>query len=1036
MISHTSGLGTRGSGLGGRGPGTRKGLNARASIAEPRGPSPEPRVSGVFVIALDDAHDLREVGAKAHNLARLIQISQPVPAGFVVTDAALTYFLAEHDLDPLIGTLCSKLDVRSPLGVRAAAETVSGLMRACVLPADIAADLDASGVAFLDDTLIVRSSAVGEDSREDSFAGQLDSIPDVTGAGLLRHALVDVWSSRWSQRALTYQLARGVSLKGMGVIVQRQIAASISGVLFTVSPENETDMLVEYCAGAGEALVAGRENPGRLTIARHDLRWAHQASPDRRLPEADAATLFDDRWIAALARRALDIEREFGAPQDIEWTMDADGRLWIVQTRPITTVCNKSTVANRQSTGRNRPSTKLRATVSLSNGPQPAIRNPQSISWSNANVNENFPQPISPLLYSIASTGYYHYFRNLGRAFGISKRRLAACEQPLRHIIGVHGARMYYNLTSIHGVLRSAPFGEWLAASFNQFVGAEDTASPAFAPGRRRFQRRRKPDPTDPVGLLDVTGLIRQACELAVIAAKTTWQYLFLTRRVERFERTADAFARRTHPDGLVNRTSQDLLGDLRGFLDIRNHRWNDAALADAASMVCYGVLQRSLSRAFPSDAALHNNLLKALPNLVSSMPALKLWELSRLVRRDRALLDLLGTRSSKEVIETIRSDRTFESFRTELDRFLEDWGFRCSGELMLTVPSFQEEPHRLIELLKAYVALDGDSPANQLRIQESERLRETTRVLALLGSRVHKRLALSLLLRWTQTSITLRERARLKQALLYSRLRRLALAIGRRLTDDGRLERAEDIFFLTADEIDALLSGSAMFPDHVRPLIAVRRQAHAEVASLSPPDSMTLEAGAYVTGLGARDSAFDKLRPTLSRVEGSGLGERLRPARGAESSAFSKATARPRRSSKSVGGPSASEWGWGPTSIEKRYSEPPGSELHGLGVCGGTATSRAAVLTDISQAHLLQPGDVLVTRQTDPGWAAVFPLISGLVMERGGMLSHGSIIAREFGIPSVVGVANATRLIPPGRVVHIDGERGTVRIEPPGGPA
>jgi phosphoenolpyruvate synthase/pyruvate phosphate dikinase len=72
----------------------------------------------VFVIALDDAHDLREVGAKAHNLARLIQISQPVPAGFVVTDAALTYFLAEHDLDPLISTLCSKLDVRCPLGVR------------------------------------------------------------------------------------------------------------------------------------------------------------------------------------------------------------------------------------------------------------------------------------------------------------------------------------------------------------------------------------------------------------------------------------------------------------------------------------------------------------------------------------------------------------------------------------------------------------------------------------------------------------------------------------------------------------------------------------------------------------------------------------------------------------------------------------------------------------------------------------------------------------------------------------------------------
>jgi phosphohistidine swiveling domain-containing protein len=918
----------------------------------------------VFVIPLDDAHDLREVGGKAHNLARLIQIGQPVPEGFVVTNAALSHFLAEHDLDPLISTLCSRLDVRSPRGVRAAAETVSGLMRACALPADLVADLDACGMSVVADRVIVRSSAVGEDSREDSFAGQLDSISDVTGAGLLRRALVDVWASRWSQRALTYQLARGVSLEGMGVIVQRQIDSSMSGVLFTVSPENDGEMLVEYCVGSGEALVAGRENPGRLTIARNDLRWTHQASPDRPVPDALAAAVSNDRWIAALARRALDIERAFGTSQDIEWTIDDEGRVWIVQTRPITTIPNKSAIPNRQSSIPNL---------------QSAIANPQLILWSNANVNENFPQPISPLLYSIARTGYYHYFRNLGRAFGISRRRLAACEHPLRHMIGVHGARMYYNLTSIHGVLRSAPFGEWLAGSFNQFVGAGETAAPV----------RLKPD---------TTGVLRQACELAVIAAKTSWQYLFLTRRVERFERTVDAFATQTHPDGLVNRTTQGLLADLRGFVDIRNHRWNDAALADAASMVCYSLLQRWLARAVPAaaDGALHNNLLKALPNLVSSMPALKLWELSRLVRADRRLLDLLGTRSPREAIAAIRTDRTFDTFRIELDRFLEDWGFRCSGELMLTVPGFQEEPERLIELLKAYVALDGDSPARQLRIQESERLRETSRVSAALGARIHKKLALLILLRWTQKSITLRERARLKQALLYSRLRRVALAIGRRLTDVGRLDGADDVFLLTVEEIDALLSGNAMFPDHVRPLIALRRLAHAEVASLAPPDSITLAAGAYL----------------------SGAGERPRPERGAKP-------------------PSESERGWGPASADKRCSAlaSSGSDLRGLGVCGGTATARAAVLTDVSQAHALQRGDVLVTRQTDPGWAAVFPLISGLVMERGGMLSHGSIIAREFGIPSVVGVPNATGLIPHGRLVHIDGERGIVRVEPQGVP-
>ncbi len=174
-----------------------------------------------------------------------------------------------------------------------------------------------------------------------------------------------------------------------------------------------------------------------------------------------------------LARRALDIERAFGRPQDIEWTMDVDGRLWIVQSRPITV------------TGARRA-----AASPAAQAPDSTTSPRRTIYWSNANVNENFPQPITPLLYSIARRGYYHYFRNLARAFGLSRRRVAAMEHPLGHIIGVHGARMYYNLTSIHGILRSAPFGDLLATWFNQFVGSEDTDTPAFV--ERRASRTRQ----------------------------------------------------------------------------------------------------------------------------------------------------------------------------------------------------------------------------------------------------------------------------------------------------------------------------------------------------------------------------------------------------------------------------------------------------------------------------------------------------------------------------------------------------------------
>jgi pyruvate,water dikinase len=84
-----------------------------------------------------------------------------------------------------------------------------------------------------------------------------------------------------------------------------------------------------------------------------------------------------------------------------------------------------------------------------------------------------------------------------------------------------------------------------------------------------------------------------------------------------------------------------------------------------------------------------------------------------------------------------------------------------------------------------------------------------------------------------------------------------------------------------------------------------------------------------------------------------------------------------------------------------------------------------------VSEFARLSRGDILVVRQTDPVWAPVFFLIRGLVTERGGMLSHGAILAREYGIPTVVGVAGATRCIAHGQVILVNGDRGVVDLAP-----
>jgi rifampicin phosphotransferase len=882
-----------------------------------------------FTCPLADAVVAERCGGKAATLARLRARGLPVPDGFVVTREALETFLDAGGRRGAIQAIVAGIRTPAPDSLRAAAAEIRTLVTGAALPPAVRAamlrrreDLPAGA------RLAVRSSAVGEDSARASFAGQLDSILHVETPLELERALLTCWASYWSDRALAYRLAGRGRLDGMAVLVQVLVRSRVSGVLFTVPPvagvAGHDELVIEYGAGWGEAVVAGRVDPGRVALTRDGRTWRRLAAPEEWAPQLDAV-FPTGRRMAELAGVARTIESVLGGGQDVEWTLDDEGRLAVLQSRPITTTARGGPVA---------------------------------ILWSNANVNENFPDPISPLLYSIAELGYFHYFRNLGRAFGIAPRRLRRMEPTLRRLIGVHGARMYYNLTHIHGILRLAPFGELLAEFFNRFVGADRLAPRSAEPGLP-------------------AGRWRQADEVAVIALKTTGQYLRLGRRVAAFERTVDGFAERTRPERLEGRLLPDLVDDLRAFLEIRAS-WTDAALADAAAMVCYGLLERLLRRAFPGEdqAGLHNTLLKGLPGLVSSEPAVYLFALARRVASDPRLAAVFSRGDGASILAALEAEPGFAPFRAALAAYLDQWGFRCSGELMLTVPSFQERPAALLEIVALYVAAGSESPATVLRRQQADREAETARVLAALRRRplhrflpvLRQSLVVGLVLRGTQRAVAFRERARLKQALAYSRCRRIALALGDRLVERGWLEARDDVFFLTWQELMALAGGTAMFPRATPGLVALRKSEHAALRAICPPDSFVLPEGEYLPLADAPGHAA--------------------PAAG-------------------DGSP----------------------ELSGVPACGGRVTARAVVLADVAESGRIRAGDVLVTRQTDPGWGPVFPLVGGLVIERGGMLSHGAIIAREFGIPAVVGVPGATQRIPAGAVVDVDGDRGRVRV-------
>ncbi|MFY9620678.1 MAG: PEP/pyruvate-binding domain-containing protein [Pyrinomonadaceae bacterium] len=895
--------------------------------------------SAGYIVPLDEATLPELVGGKAHNLCLIAELGLRVPSGFVVTAHAFDSHLEENDLAEKIRALpqWQTRSLAGELGL-ASQRQLSARIRELIvntpLSPKLCNSLAASAEALLNrGPVVVRSSAIGEDSARASFAGQLDSFLHVRTLPELENALLACWASCWSERAIAYRAARGFEVRGMGVVVQTQVDALAAGVLFTRTAEGA--MLVEHTPGLGDALVAGAIDPGRFLLQRNGSGFQALSAGERSIKSVENL-LFSRARLAELARLAAMLEEGLGGAQDVEWAIDQADLLYIVQSRPIT------------------------ATVTV-NAPPPRGR---PVRWSDANINENFPAPVSPFLYSIASAGYAHYFRNLARAFGLSRRRINAMDDALRHIIGVHGARMYYNLTNIHTVLRTSPFGDDLVVAFNSFVGASGSlGAPPVKSGR-----------------------LREFAELVVIAVKTSWLYLFLGRRVASFEQLVDDFAERTEPQRLGALPLRDLRLLLNELMDIRCHRWTNASLADAAAMVCYAMLRRQVEQVSDGNrpGALHNTLLKAIPELVSGEPVQHLWELSRAVRAEPALRNLFEY-EAESVVDQLAVNPEFTDFRARFEEYLQRWGFRCSAELMLTAPSFQEQPELLVETIRAYARLDGESPAATLSRQLAEREHETRRLLRKLRNRpisrwlpfVSRAAVLRTVLRWTQAAIAYRERARLKQALLYSRCRRLALALGDRLVARGHLAEQEDVFWLTVAEVDELAGGSAMFPHHVQELTALRKRAHEHLAAMHPSDNFTLTEGDYLPLDGALQTG----------VETSPRNGHANPANG------------------------------GPRT------------LRGAGACGGRATGRAVVLCDASEAGRLAAEDILITRQTDPGWAPVFFLIKGLVIERGGMLSHGAIVAREFGIPCVVGVAHATReLFQAGRV-EVNGDRGEVHV-------
>jgi phosphoenolpyruvate synthase/pyruvate phosphate dikinase len=298
-------------------------------------------------------------GAKSANLGELLAAGIPVPDGFAVSVEAFDEFMRESGLVGAVEHALSRVSgPRDVDGIGTAARTIGEAMRSAAVPAEIAEEIGAAYAALGSDLPVaVRSSAIGEDTAEATFAGQQETYLWIHGAGAVCDAVRDCWASLFGAPAISYRLGLGESPAAarMGVGVQTMVDAAVSGVMFTCNPVSGDPSMVSINAswGLGLAVVGGEVTPddylvSKVTgevVAEHvhskTVEYVHVPGGGGAVridvPAERATTpCVDAPQLAALLDLARRVQRHFGSHQDIEWAIDRDGRLFVLQARPVT----------------------------------------------------------------------------------------------------------------------------------------------------------------------------------------------------------------------------------------------------------------------------------------------------------------------------------------------------------------------------------------------------------------------------------------------------------------------------------------------------------------------------------------------------------------------------------------------------------------------------------------------------------------------------------------------------------------------------
>ena len=333
-------------------------------------------------------------------------------------------------------------------------------------------------------------------------------------------------------------------------------------------------------------------------------------------------------------------------------------------------------------------------------------------------------------------------------------------------------------------------------------------------------------------------------------------------------------------------------------------------------------------------------------------------------------MISMEPARRIRELAELAKADAGLLGELESMDGSVREW--RERGEFGVKLGEYLEKfGDRCLEELKLESPTLEDDPSSLIgaivaMAKRPPRVVEQEREVDLPKLGLLRKIVFKWVLKHAKRRVRDRENLRFERTKLFGRVRRILVEAGRRLAADGVLREPGDVFFLELQEVLGF-SRSAVSSNELGRLAEVRRAEFERYESgVAPPDR-------------------------FETYGAPGLYEAFTATRGTAQAA------------------------------------PSGEMLTGIGCCAGVVRGRARVVVN-PRAAKLEPGDILVAQQTDPGWVMLFPAAAGLVVERGSLLSHSAIVSREMGIPSVVSLAGLCEWIVDGEMIEIDGMAGTVR--------